>query len=390
MKKRIAVVTSTRADYGLLRPVIAKINESDRLTLSLIVTGTHLLEPFGRTVSEIERDGFPIRHETDILKFGFTEEGTARTIGYTVRRFTDLWTEDRPDAVLVLGDRYEIFAVATAASALSIPIAHISGGDVTRGAKDDFYRHCITKMSSLHFPSCADSCKRVIQLGEDPSTVHNVGGLGNENIKKVPLMSLEEFKDSIGWPELDRFALITYHPVTASGRDVRDDMDRFLKALERTDLDLLFTKSNRDAGGDVINRMVDEFCALHPDRSKAFFSLGLRRYLSAMKYCALVAGNSSSGVVETPAFGKAAVNVGERQDGRFIAENVICCSTSRESITEALNAALSEEHRIRCAHVTNPYEAGVETSAEIVRIVTEWLSGDIPPKSFHDVEFEIH
>ena len=342
--KTVAVVTSTRADYGLLRPVIEKINGSSALQLSLIVTGTHLLDAFGKTVSEIEKDGFPIRHEVDIFKFGFGEARTARTIGHTVRRFTNLWEDDRPDALLVLGDRYEIFAVATAASALSIPIAHISGGDVTRGAKDDFYRHCITKMSSLHFPSCADSYKRVIQLGEDPASVHNVGGLGNENIKKVPLMSFDEFKNSIDWPDIKRFALITYHPVTASGRDVRDDMRQFLAALEETDLDLLFTKSNRDAGGDVINRMVDRFCERHPERSRAFFSLGLRRYLSAMKYCTLVAGNSSSGVVETPAFGRATVNVGERQDGRFIAENVICCDTTKEGISKALTRALSKEH----------------------------------------------
>ena len=387
--KTVAVVTSTRADYGLLRPVIEKINGSSALQLSLIVTGTHLLDAFGKTVSEIGKDGFPIRHEVDIFKFGFGEARTARTIGHTVRRFANLWEDDRPDALLVLGDRYEIFAVATAASALSIPIAHISGGDVTRGAKDDFYRHCITKMSSLHFPSCADSYKRVIQLGEDPANVHNVGGLGNENIKKVPLMTLEEFKESIGWSDIKRFALITYHPVTASGRDVRDDMRQFLAALEETDLDLLFTKSNRDAGGDVINRMVDRFCERHPERSRAFFSLGLRRYLSAMKYCTLVAGNSSSGVVETPAFGRATVNVGERQDGRFIAENVICCDTTKEGISKALTRALSKEHLKRCAKVTNPYEAGVETSAEIVRILTRWLENKIPVKIFHDVEFEI-
>lgn len=389
MSKRIAVVTSTRADYGLLRPVISRISESSELELSLIVTGTHLLDSFGRTISEIEKDGFPIRHEVDIMKFGFTREGNARTIGYTVERFTDIWSKDRPDAVLVLGDRYEIFAVATAASALSIPIAHISGGDVTKGAKDDFYRHCITKMSSIHFPSCADSRKRIIQLGEGPESVHNVGGLGNENIKKVPLMSLDEFRESIGWPQLGRFALITYHPVTALSRDVSGDMERFLNALEKTGLDLLFTKSNRDAGGETINRMIDQFCDLHPDRSRAFYSLGLKRYLSAMKYCTLVAGNSSSGVVETPAFGKATVNVGERQDGRYIAENVICCDVTEESISNALSKALSEEHQKRCTHVTNPYDAGVETSSEIVRILTRFLTGDIPLKSFHDVEFEI-
>ncbi len=384
-KKRIAVVTSTRADWGLLRPVVQKILDSDTLEPDLTVTGTHLLEDFGRTVSEIEEGGFPIRHRIDIMRFGFTEEGNRRTMAYAIERFTDLWKDDRPDALLVLGDRYEIFAVAAAASALSIPIAHISGGDVTLGAKDDFYRHCITKMSSLHFPSCADSAGRVIQLGEDPSTVFNVGGLGNENIKNTRLMELPELEESLGFRDLLPFALVTYHPVTAGSSGVEDDMERLLGALEETDLNLIFTKSNADAGGDRINRMVDAFCAAHPGRSRAFFSLGLVRYLSAMRYAAVVAGNSSSGVVETPAFGVPCVNIGDRQKGRFISQNVICTGTSREEIAAGLKKALDPEFRLRCAEVTNPYDTGLVTSSEIVRILEDWAYRPHPPKAFYDL-----
>ena len=257
--KKIMVVTSTRADYGLLRPVIKRIHDSDRLDLCLVATGTHLMEKYGNTVEEIEKDGFPIAHRIDIMKFGSGEYETAKTIAYTVQAFSELLMKDRPDMMIVLGDRYEMFAVCTAASTLSVPLAHISGGDVTVGAKDDFYRHCMTKMANLHFPSCPDSTKRVIQLGENPDTVYNVGGLGNENIHNVPLLTLAELEESLGFADLVPFALITYHPETQKGTKPTEEMAKMLAALDETDINLIFTKSNADAGGDELNRMVDEY-----------------------------------------------------------------------------------------------------------------------------------
>ncbi len=387
------VVTSTRADYGLLRPVIKRINDSEKLDLCLVATGTHLLADYGSTVDEIEKDGFPIAYRPDIMKFGFGEYESAKTIAYTIDTFTDLIHTDRPDMVVVLGDRYEMFAVVTAAAALSVPVAHISGGDVTVGAKDDFYRHCMTKMANLHFPSCPDSTNRVIQLGENPSTVYNVGGLGNENIHNVPLLSLDELEESLEFKNLAPFALITYHPETQKGADPTEDMAKMLAALDvilaETDLNLIFTKSNADAGGDRLNKMVDEYCEKNRNRAKAFFSLGLKRYLSAMKYTALVLGNSSSGVVETPAFGTPTVNIGDRQKGRFIAENVVQTTGEYDSILNGIRTALSTEHKKACENVTNPYYAGCITSREIVRIITEYLySENNTIKTFYDLQGE--
>ena len=384
--KKIMVVTSTRADYGLLRPVVKRIRDNEKLELSLIATGTHLLEKFGNTISEIEKDGFPIAHKIDIMKFGFGEYETAQTIAYTIEKFSELFREDRPDMVVVLGDRYEIFAVATAAATLSVPLAHISGGDMTVGAKDDFYRHCITKMSNLHFPSCPDSTRRVIQLGENPETVYNVGGLGNENIHNVPLMSIDELEESLEFRNLIPFMLITYHPETQKNSLPEDEMAKLLKALDETDINLIFTKSNADAGGEKLNKMVDEYCEKNSHRAKAFFSLGLKRYLSAMKYTNLVLGNSSSGVVETPAFGTPTVNIGDRQKGRFIAENVIQTTGETDSILAGIRKGLSEEFRKSCDHVTNPYYAGFITSEKIVQVITEYVYGEHSTvKTFYDL-----
>lgn len=371
--KKIMVVTSTRADYGLLRPVIKRIDDSDKLELDLVVTGTHLLDKFGKTVSEIENDGFPISHRIDIMKFGFGEYETAKTIAYTVEKFSELFVNDKPDMLVVLGDRYEIFAVTTAAATLSVPIAHISGGDMTVGAKDDFYRHCITKMSNLHFPSCEDSKKRVIQLGEQPNTVFNVGGLGNENIHNVPLMNLDELEKSLDFENLVPFMLITYHPETQKNSKPEDEMQKLLDALDKTDINLIFTKANADAGGEKLNTMIDDYCENNSHRAKAFFSLGLRRYLSAMKYTSLVLGNSSSGVVETPSFGTPTVNIGDRQKGRFISENVIQTTGETDSILQGINKGLSEEFKEKCKTVTNPYYSGFVTSEKIVEVITEYV-----------------
>ncbi len=384
--KKVMIVTSTRRDYGLLKPVIRRVADSDQLELCLVATGTHLLDAYGKTIKEIEEDCFKISHQVDIFKYGFGEKETAMTIAYTVQRFTQLLTEDRPDLMVVLGDRYEIFAVVTAAATLSVPVAHISGGDVTTGAKDDFYRHCITKMSNLHFPSCEDSAKRVVQLGENPDTVFNVGGLGNENINNISLMSLEELEQSLEFENLQPFLLVTYHPETQKNSSPRRDMAKLLAALDEMEENIIFTKSNADAGGDELNKMVDEYCAKNSHRAKAFFSLGLRRYLSAMKYTRGVVGNSSSGVVETPSFKTPTVNIGNRQNGRYIAENVICTTTEKDDILTGLKKCVSPQFKQVCQTATNPYYAGCITSEKIVQIITEYLSAPhSTTKIFYDL-----
>ena len=385
--KKVFVVTSTRADWGLLKPVCARLEKEETIDLTVVATGTHLKADYGNTIEEIRRHGFEPKYMVDILKFGNDDTAVAKTIAHTIEEFTVLFSYTKPDLLLVLGDRYEMFAVCTAASALGVPIAHISGGDVTVGAKDDFYRHCMSAMANLHFPSCDDSYNRLLRLGQQPSTVHNVGGLGDENIKNVPLMSLTELEESIEFSNLVPFLLITYHPETQKGTP-EADMQNLLDALDEIDgYNMIFTKSNADAGGQRINEMVDSYCAEHSTKAKAFFSLGLKRYLSAMKYCAAVVGNSSSGVVETPSFKVPTVNIGDRQKGRYIAENVICTKDDKNSILAGLNKALSREFAPIAATAKSPYDKGVVPSEEITKKIVEYLNSNTDTvKIFYDGE----
>ena len=371
--KKVMVVTSTRAEYGLLKPVIQKIQNDTQLQLMLVATGAHLCEKYGNTITEIENDGFTVDFKIDIMHFESDDIGVAKTIAYTTDKFIDLLSLHRPDMVVVLGDRYEIFAVATAVSALGIPLAHISGGDVTQGAKDDFYRHCITKMSNLHFPSCQESYDRLLRLGENPNTVFNVGGLGDENIKNIDLMPLNKLQQSLEFENLTPFALITYHPETQKGEDPTKDMQNLLDALDKINLNLIFTKANADAGGAIINQMVDDYCNKNSHRAKAFFSLGLLRYLSAMKYAKIVIGNSSSGVVETPTFKTPCVNIGDRQKGRYIAENVVCTTTQYQAILDGVNYALTDAFKQIAKQAKSPYDNGCIPSEEIVKHINEFV-----------------
>ena len=385
--KKVFVVTSTRADWGLLKPVCARLDREKDIQLTVVATGTHVKAEYGSTIEEIRRDGFEPQYQIDILKFGNDDAAVAKTIAYTVEQFSSLFVKDIPDLLLVLGDRYEMFAVCTAASALSVPIAHISGGDVTIGAKDDFYRHCMTAMSNLHFPSCDDSYSRLLRLGQQPSTVHNVGGLGDENIRNLPLMPLDELENSIEFKNLTPFLLITYHPETQKGTP-KEDMQNLLDALDEiSGYNMIFTKSNADAGGEIINAMVDSWCEKNSTKAKAFFSLGLKRYLSAMKYCAAVVGNSSSGVVETPTFKVPTVNIGDRQKGRYIAENVICTKDDKDSVLAGLNKALSAEFAPIAATAKSPYDKGVVPSEEITKKIVEYVnSNNNTVKTFYDGE----
>ncbi len=373
LNKKIMVVTSTRAEYGLLKPVIQKIAADSFLQLFLVATGTHIKKNHGQTIDEIKKDGFLIDREIDILKFSNDDLGIAKTIAYTVDVFAELLAEIKPDLVLVLGDRYEIFAVACAAATLGVPLSHISGGDVTIGAKDDFYRHSITKMANLHFPSTKESYNRLIQMGENKDFVFNVGGLGHENITSIPLMDITSLSKSLDFDLSDDFALITYHPETLKNGDVSIDMQNLFKALDEVNLNLIFTKANADAGGDIINNLIDEYCKKNSHRAKAFFSLGLLRYLSAMKYTKVVIGNSSSGVVETPSFKTPCVNIGDRQKGRYIAKNVICCDSKYENILSSIKTAISEEFKAIALNAQNPYDNNVSASREIVLQIKEYL-----------------
>lgn len=386
-RKTVCVVTGTRAEYGLLRPVVQKLLQSDVLEPRLLVTGAHLAPQFGETVREIEADGIPIAARIPILRYGTdTRLAIAKTVPYAMEQFTEYFTNHRPDAVLVLGDRYEIFAVGASAALLGIPLAHISGGDVTQGAADDWFRHCLTKMASLHFPSCDAYARRVIRMGEEPSMVENVGGLGDENLRRMPLLERDVLEKSIGFSLARPYALVTYHPETAGGADPLTQFRALCAALERQkELAAIFTKANADAGGAVINACIDELCAAQPERYIAFASMGVLRYLSAMKYCAVVLGNSSSGIAETPSLGVPCVNVGDRQKGREMSGNILCCPAKEASVAAALEKALSPAFCQQARQVKSPFNGG-DTSGRIVRRLETFLNGGEADrvKAFYD------
>lgn len=381
--KNITIITSTRAEYGLLRPVIQKVAAAQDLQLQLVVTGAHLCARFGNTVQEIEADGLPIAARLPIFEEENHNEPVALTIARTITVFDGYFAAHRPDAVLLLGDRFEIFAVATAAAARHIPIAHISGGDVTLGAADEYYRHCITKMAALHFPSCAESAARLVRMGEAPETVFCVGGLGDENIRTLPKMTRQELCASTGFDLMQPFAIVTYHPETsAAAGDPAAQADALCAAMEAVPgVFWLITGSNADAGGAVCTAKMQAFAAAHPQRAGFINSLGLKRYLSAMQCAALVVGNSSSGVVETPTFGVPTVNIGSRQAGRIICQNVLCCAAAAPAIEAALRRALTPEFSAVAHTAQSPYNGG-DTSGKICRVLAQFDFAK--PKTFYD------
>ncbi len=380
--RSICVVTATRAEYGLLRPVVQKLAASADLQLRLVVTGAHLCPRLGLTVTEIEKDGFAIDARLPI----FTDdaaEPVAQTLARTLTVFDEYFAQNAPDCLLVLGDRFEIFAVATAAAARHIPIAHISGGDVTLGAADEYYRHCISKMAAVHFASCADSAARLVRLGEAPDRVFCVGGLGDENIRTLPKLSREALCASTGFALMQPFALVTYHPETsADAGSPAAQCQALCRAMESVPgIFWLMTGSNADAGGQVCSDTLRAFAAAHPDRAGFVQNLGLQRYLSAMQYASLVAGNSSSGVVETPTFQVPTVNIGKRQAGRLICANVLGCAPDADAIAETMRKALSPEFAAVAATAKSPYNGG-DTSAKICAVLRSFDFS--APKSFYD------
>ena len=386
--KRIAVVTATRAEYGLLSPVIrelrAKENESFRT--ELLVTGTHLSDRYGNTIKEIERDGLRIDHIIDIPVDSDTELDISNNQACALVKFTELFYKERYDAVLLLGDRYETLAVAIAAGNTRTPVFHMCGGDTTEGALDEWIRHSITKISYLHFVTNEDSKRRVIQLGEDPDRVFDYGSTSIDNILKAADMSKEEALSSVGLKEC-RYALCTYHPVTMENNTVDAQIDSFLEAIKCfPELIFIVTKSNADQGGARINEMLDR-AAERIDNLKVFTSLGVRRYLSLMRYAEFVMGNSSSGIIETPSFHIPTVNIGDRQRGRLQAASIIDCGSTEKEIVDGIKTALSREFAEVCQSVNSPYGDG-KSAVRIANKAVEIIeSGDIDiKKKFYDLE----
>ena len=388
MLKKAAVVTATRAEYGILKNVIDKIEKSKRLELCLLVTGTHLAPEYGLTVKEIEQDGYPIAEKIEVLLASDTSVSVSKTMGLTMFSFAEVFERHKPDCLVVLGDRYEILAVCCAAMNAGIPIAHISGGETPQGAIDESIRHCITKMSYLHFPACETYRKRIIQLGEEPDRVYNYGDVGVEAARMIPAMTKRELEKSIGFL-LDRpYMSVTFHPVTLEAGEAEQQMQELLGALQYFEnMKFIFTKANADAGGRKINAIIDKFVSEH-DNCVVFASLGMKRYINLLRHSDGIIGNSSSGIVEAPTIGIPTVNIGNRQKGRLQADSIINCAPQELEIIEAVKTSQTAEFRERARHTVNPYGDG-NTSERIVQTITEYLyhKSVSLEKRFYDIDF---
>ncbi|MDE5698532.1 MAG: UDP-N-acetylglucosamine 2-epimerase (hydrolyzing) [Lachnospiraceae bacterium] len=386
--KKVCVITGTRAEYGLLKSLIQKIDKDDEMELQLVVTGMHLSPEFGLTYQEIEQDGFRITERNEMLLSSDTPNGITKSIGLGVIGFADIFTRTEPDMVVLLGDRYETLAAATAAMVHRIPIAHIHGGELTEGAIDEAIRHAITKMSMLHFTATETYRNRVIQLGEQPDRVFCVGALGVENIKTQKLMSREELEESLGFSLDGPYIVVTFHPVTLENNTVKEQFENLLSALDKfREYRIIFTKANSDTDGRVVNQRIDEYVAGNRDRAAAFTSLGMVRYLSAVKYSQMVVGNSSSGILEVPSFHIPTVNIGDRQKGRMRGKSVIDCDCTMNEIECAIHTAQVRIRNNDLQKEANPYErAG--TSDAILSTIRDYLASDADMKKrFYDIEF---
>lgn len=382
--KKICVVTGTRAEYGLLYWLMKGIQADPDLDLQLIVTGMHLSPEFGLTYEEIEKE-FKINKKIEMLLSSDTAIGISKSVGLAQISFAESFEDLQPDLVIVLGDRYEIFAASSAAMIARIPIAHIHGGETTEGAFDEAIRHSITKMSHLHFTATEQYRNRVIQLGEAPERVFNFGGMGIENIKRLKLLDKEEFERSIDFKLAEKNILITFHPVTLEKSTARQQFIELLEALdELDDTHLIFTKANSDTDGRIINKLIDEYANANPLKAKAFISLGQLRYLSALQFMDAVVGNSSSGLSEAPSFKIATVNIGDRQKGRIKATSVIDCDPDKASITKNLKEVYTLEMKKILEQSDNPYGDGL-ASLEIINIIKKTNIDNLLKKNFYDL-----
>ncbi len=384
MPRKIAVVTGTRAEYGLLYWLMRELQTTSAAQLQLIVTGAHLSQAHGYTVKQIEEDGFEIAARVDIKLDSDSAAGIAASIGICISEMAKIFEQLKPDIVVVLGDRYEMLAVASAALVMGVPIAHIHGGEITEGAIDESIRHAITKMAQIHFTSTDTYRNRVIQLGETPDNVYNFGAPGVEAIKRVTFLNRAEFEKSIGFVLGKKNLLVTFHPVTLESGSSAWQMQQLLAALDLlSDTHIIFTLPNADAGNAELISMIRDFEKTHKF-VRVFASLGQQRYLSAMQFIDAVVGNSSSGIIETPSFKKPTINIGNRQQGRLKPASVIDCEPTTKAISAALEKAFSKDFQESLYSMKNPYEGG-ETSKNIAAILLKAELSLIQKKKFFDI-----
>lgn len=382
MKKKICVVTGNRADYYLLKPLLKRLQATNKIILSLIVTGAHLCANYGYTYRDIEQDDIAINKKIEILLNSDSFIGTSKSMSLAIISFSEYFSEENIDMVVLLGDRFEIFSAAISANLAKIPIAHIYGGESTIGSSDEGFRHSITKLSYIHFTATEIYRNRVIQLGEQPNRVFNVGSLGIENIKTLNLLSKKELQSKLNFDLNSPYALITFHPETLEGDSYVEHLKILLEALDKiNELNLIFTKANGDSGSNYINIKLEQYCNKNKSRWKLFDSLGDINYLSAMKYSSVVIGNSSSGIIEAPSFNIPTVNIGSRQNGRIKSKSIINCDFDKIEIQISIKTALSS----KLSNVYNPYEKN-DTSENILRILIDTINNPINlKKTFYDI-----
>lgn len=381
---KICVVTGTRAEFGLLTPLMKAIQSEKNLVLQVLATGAHLSPEFGFTYRHIEEAGFIIDEKVDMLLSSDSDTAIVKSAGLGMIGYADALDRLQPDWVLLLGDRFEAFAAATAAYLKKIPIIHLHGGEVTAGATDEGLRHSITKMATLHFTATETYRKRVLQLGEPDDQVYNTGAIGLDNIVQLPLLDRGQLEEALGIKLTDPLLLVTYHPVTLEHASSGEQMQELLEALdELKNAQIIFTLPNADSDGRVIIQLIRDYVVQNPGRAAAFTSLGQLRYLSLMKQAAAVVGNSSSGIIEAPGSGIPTVNIGDRQKGRLAAGSVIHCAPSKQAIGEALRKALDPDFREFCRSVENPYGKGGATE-RMMQVLRDRLGAVHLKKEFVD------
>lgn len=382
--RKICVITGTRAEFGLLRPLITLLQNDDTIQLQLIATGMHLSLEFGNTITEIIEEGFHVDKKVECLVSSDSHMGISKSIALAISGFADAYEDLQPDLIIVLGDRTEILGAVVAASMANIPIAHIHGGETTEGAYDEAIRHSITKFSHLHFTSTEDYRKRVIQLGENPNTVFNVGAIGLDSIKNLELLNKDEFEKSIDFKLRNKSVLITYHPVTLEKEQPTVNFQSILDALdELQNTTLIFTHANSDKHGRIINQMIHEYVQSNPHKAVEFKSLGQLRYLSALNYVDFVIGNSSSGIVEVPSFYIPTINIGDRQKGRVSNQSVIHAKNDLDSIRNSISLALDKNFRKEIQQQESLYGNGT-AAAQILHIINQTPTINLM-KSFYDL-----
>ncbi|WP_392344250.1 UDP-N-acetylglucosamine 2-epimerase [Pseudoalteromonas prydzensis] len=381
---KVAVFTGTRAEYGLLFWLLKDIQADPELTLQLLVSGMHLSSEFGETYKQIEQDGFEIDEKIEILLSSDTAVGTAKSMGLGVLGFADALNRLKPDALVILGDRFEALAAAQTAMILRIPILHLHGGEITEGAYDDAIRHAITKLSYLHATSTEEYRQRVIQLGEQPNRVKNVGAIGLDHLKRSQFFKVDEIAQSLSFPLKQPYFLVTYHPVTLGEEEPVNSFNALLSALDEfPDHQVILTYPNADDGGRQIIPLLESYAQHKPERVCAIQSLGQKRYLSAVKYAAAVIGNSSSGIIEVPSFDVPTVNIGVRQKGRLAAKSVLHCNANKPAITKEITFAIQADYKAPGEVIINPYGAG-NASEQVIDMLKNLVFE--ASKSFYDLK----